>query len=167
MKFYRIERVSDNIKKEFFPCIPKKLLPVIEDSTTPRVCVSSSINGCLGSVPWGGCNLESFIKDGNQIIRVYEFKEEDIDKNNIVNPDFLYKNDLVRDALVHDEYWIVNQKIKPYRIYNIKIELMNIFWRETFSFQDLMKINKGDICVEDVDVFTSYEVDIKYKIIND
>ena len=115
---------------------------------------------------WGGYNIESFLEDNNYILRVYEFEENDTDKYNLITPNYLYEKDLVRDAVIHDEYWILNQNLKPSKIYNIEIEAVQILWRETFSFQDLMKIQEDSSFIEETDVFMSYEIKSKYKIIS-
>ena len=165
MKLYRVEKTSEDIKKEFFPKVPQNILDGAEDNITPRICVSSSIDGCLGSVPWGGRNVEYILKENDCILRVYEFDSNDINKNNIIGPDYLYENDLVRDAFIHDEFWIVNQNIKPSKTYDIKVDEIKVFWRETFSFQDYIKISKDESYIEFADVFMSYEVKCNYLIV--
>lgn len=159
MKLYRVEKINENIKEEFSPMIPKNVLSGgIEDSTIPRICVSNTIEGCLGSVTWGGYNIETYLEDNKNTIRVYEFKLSDINKNNLITPEYLYEKDLVRDAVIHDEYWIINQKIIPSKVYNLKINSISIFGREVFSYDENEKIKNDISYMDKADVFMAYEI---------
>lgn len=118
MKFYRVDLCKKEIIKLFEPRIPKYVLED-ENKDISRVCVTSTIEGALGSVPWGGRHMLN--KGENMIFRIYEFDLCEIDEKFIVTPDTLVKKGYVPDALCYDEYWVLTS-IKPSKVYNITIE---------------------------------------------
>lgn len=56
MKLYHVDLCRKEIINLFNPRIPSHTLDD-ENTDIPRICVSSSIEGALGSVPWGGRNM--------------------------------------------------------------------------------------------------------------
>lgn len=117
---YHVSLKSWEIIDEFIPRIPKSRCELTgEDDNIPRISLSSSIEGCLTGVPWGGFELLNNppLKNSKMItvMRVYEFEEINIDRKNIIKPDVV-KN-YVADAKISGEYWVVNQSINPSRSY--------------------------------------------------
>lgn len=119
-KLYHISSKCDIIEK-FIPRIPEDRA-FKENASTPRISLSSTIEGCLTAVPWGG-SLLSDIFWGNKsyLVRVYEFDLDNLDLNNLFPPQYLYSNDLVVDSKVTNEYWYL-KPIKPDRSYLIELE---------------------------------------------
>ena len=129
-----------------------------EDNTTPRICLSSSISGCISAVPWGGLDFESiFIETSNGYrsypIKVYEFDTEDIHEGNLITPNELYEQDLVRDALINEEYWVINQNLTPRKIYFIGVDNFEETVHDCISYDNLSKINE----------FESQNIDYDYE----
>ena len=125
MLLYHLSLEVDNIIKLFSPQIPNEIFALEdgEDLTIPRICVSKSIEGCCSAAPWGGYGFENEFEDSNEImIRVYEFDSCDIEEQNLITSKELYEKDLVRDSNYTEEYWIINQSIKPKKSYLINIK---------------------------------------------
>ena len=118
-----------------------------EDNIIPRICLSSSISGCISAVPWGGLDFEStFIETSKGYrsypIKVYEFDTEDIHEGNLITPKELYEKDWVRDALINDEYWIINQNLKPRKTYFIGVADYEEIPHDCISYENLSKVNE-------------------------
>lgn len=71
-----------------YPKIPKNRMPG-EDETTPRICVSKSINGCLSGVQ----NYEK-----NDIVNIYKCESD-----NVMQPSL----EQLPDSLFSGEEWIL------------------------------------------------------------
>lgn len=122
--FYHVSLDTSDIVEEFSPRIPTEQSRIEgEDRTVPRICVARNIEDCLTGFPEGGYRLE-----GNcpMLIRVYEFEEESIPQENIVRAPELFLKNIVPDAWITGEHWIVNQSIKPKRQYLIEIKEVEI-----------------------------------------
>jgi len=119
MKLYYIEQThSEEPLSVFKPRIPENRMSG-ENATTPRICLSSSLEGCLSATPWGGHNLPT--KGKSEIFRVYEFDTNDILEGNLILPYDLFSQNLVPDALVTEEHWVINQNLSPRNTYEILI----------------------------------------------
>lgn len=97
MKLYRVSfDLSQPLERTFIPLIPDSA-GYMEDKTIKRVCLSSSIEGCLQAIPRNKIDISV----GTEII-VYE---AEIDENDydLVYPDEI--RDYVPDALENDEFW--------------------------------------------------------------
>ena len=135
----------------FYPRIPKNRADD-EDSCIPRICLSSSLSGCISAVPWGGKDFETMIplvysykENESCVIKVSVFDINDIDKNNILTPEYLYQKDYVRDAKINSEYWVINQNLKPIREHYIQV--LNYFEEvvDSISYENMLLINSdGD-----------------------
>lgn len=91
-----------------------------EDFTTPRICFSDSIEGCLGSIPDGGRGLREYINrwPQNKSFLVFILDSKTISDGKLVYPDQLHE--LVPDASVHNEYWVTESiQLKPSFIIDI------------------------------------------------
>lgn len=146
MILYRMELLEGEEIKEFEPRIPKSILKG-EDEETKRICLSNSLDGCLTSAPWGGVNFEDL--STNTIFRVYEFDSNDVEEGNLIYPDELYRKDLVIDAEITGEHWVINQTLKPKKVYYIKIDNFEEEGKCLISYQDLLKENDEDFDMED------------------
>lgn len=105
-KYYHI---STNLEHngDFTPSIPQ-LRMVDEDSTTPRICVSKSIEGALSSIPNGGSLLYELLESTFGFIKVFEFDldELNIPAKDIIDSNTLFEENLVEDANHTEEVWI-------------------------------------------------------------
>lgn len=146
MVLYRMELLEGEAIKEFVPCIPKSIL-YGEDEETKRICLSNSLDGCLTSAPWGGVQFEDL--SINTIFRVYEFDTNDIQEGNLIYPEELYRKDLVVDAEITGEHWVVNQSLKPTKVYYIKIDSYHEEGECLLSYEDSLKADDEDFDVED------------------
>lgn len=100
--------------------IPDKKLKG-EDNTIPRVCFSSSIEGCLSSMPTGGSGLEAHMDDSNNIYKIFRI---DTDKYGVkyMAPEELIMKEFVMDAEVTGEYWILDSfQVKEDDMYYIHL----------------------------------------------
>lgn len=108
--------VSTNIHHDgtFIPRIPQNRHED-ENDTIPRVCVSSTIEGCFTAMPNGGYSLDMLNISTSGLYLIFRI---DTDKlgilpDNIYTSDVLYQRDLVRDADLSDEHWITSSFIVP------------------------------------------------------
>lgn len=126
----------------FSPRIPMEIMKG-EDTSIKRICTSTTLEGCLGSAPWGGSLLLNL--NENVIFKVYKFDINDIEEGNLITAKELYEKALVDDALLYNEHWIVNQDIKPCEVFYIKIDsivdsinpLIPHKWLEDYKNADL------------------------------
>lgn len=124
LMFYHVSLDTSDIVEEFTPRIPTEQSRIEgEDRTVPRICVAKTIEDCLTGFPEGGYRLE-----GNcpMLIRVYEFDEKDIQQENVVRAPELFLQNIVPDAWITGEHWIVNQSVKPKQHYLIEIREVEI-----------------------------------------
>jgi len=152
MKLFHVSLNLD-IQKEFIPRIPSENIMVeTEDRTTPRICFSKTIRGCLTAVPWGGNSIEDIFFDNyvSQLIRVYEFDSKDVAKENLIKSKKLYQTDKVRDAEISGEVWVINQNIKPKKTYLIQITDYSEGCADDISYEDLKNFNEEDDDLEDI-----------------
>lgn len=150
-----------------------------EDFTIPRISTSATIEGCLSAVPWGGLQFEEiFSESGSPAIKVLEYDVDDVGYDNIMPSDYLYQQDLVRDAFETEEFWITKE-LEPSRSYYIVVDSYNEDIADYYSYSDFIDYCEGKIeaedmiqggftTIEDVEVTTfdtwfdcEYEVDIR------
>lgn len=148
MKLYNVCLPEDLNVSIFTPRIPDYRARN-EDNIIPRICLSSSLSGCVSAVVWGGANFDNMIIDlgletKSYPIKVYEFNSSDIEDGNLVHPEELYEKDLVRDAIVNQEYWVVNQDLKPKKVYYISIKDFIEEVHDDISFKNLQEIDRLD-----------------------
>lgn len=134
-KLYHVS-FSCDIIETFQPRVPLHRCKD-EDGATERICLSDSIEGCLTASPDGGGSLCSILwEGGSSLIRVYEFDINNIDSKNIVPPEYLYQKDLVRDAIVTREHWVVNQDLVPSETYLIKLHDYDEGYPDNISYEN-------------------------------
>lgn len=110
MKLYRLipyeKAVPDNLAgKPARPVVPEHRLTG-ENETIPRICVSSSLDGCLTSI--GGLNIVSALDTAVSCARfsIMTFDGKRLDKKHLMYPVQLCRLDYVYDAIYTDEFWI-------------------------------------------------------------
>jgi hypothetical protein len=168
-KFYHISLDVENIIEEFSPQVPTMRYQE-EDGTKPRISLSTSIEGCLSGVPWGGRKLESVstsifeMTDGEVfcVFRVYEFDRKKIDSKNLILTNKLLNEGLVMDANNSDECWVVNQTIKPIKSYIAVLKSYDEANTDIFSREYYLLEDEED---DDVD-FEEYMIGCATKIVN-
>lgn len=176
MKLYHVCLAELAQGDTFYPRVPENRA-VGEVSTTPRICLSDSISGCVSAVPWGGLQFDEMMisipyATESYPIKVYEFDSEDIEEGNLICPSTLYKEGLVPDAEINQEYWVVNQNLKPRKSYFISITEFIEESEDDISYEDRLEMDRLDSLNEDYDVedyingcFSKIIVD-DYKILN-
>ena len=134
-KFYHISYETNNTIECFVPRIPNdKMLG--ENDTIKRVCVSDDLQKCFNAISWQD-DLEN---EEIEIVRVYEFNlDNDAD---ILDNEYLYKNGLVDDSMITNEYWILKE-IKPSKVYDIKISCCAF---EPIGIIPYNMLDKDDFC---------------------
>ena len=110
MKLYRLipydKAAPEDLEgKPARPVIPENRL-TDENETIPRICVSSSLDGCLTSI--GGLHIVSALDTGVSCVRfsVMTFDGEAVGKRHLVPSVRLYRLGYVWDAIDTDEFWI-------------------------------------------------------------
>lgn len=164
-ELYHVELAEDsNEIKEFVPRGPSRIYEH-EDGIIERICVSKTLNGCFGSAPWGGCNFEMLSEE--QVFRVYEFNLGDIKEGNLIIDDYLYEKDLVRDAKIYEEYWVINQSIKPKNVFYMKVDKYHSESEDVLSYKELKQIEQDDKLLDElIDKCCTKVQIINYSIIN-
>ncbi|MEG7882651.1 hypothetical protein [Bacillus paranthracis] len=148
MKVYHVS--LDNKKTNVFaPRVPKEEMRLAEeDSTSARFCVSTTIEGCLSAVPWGG---ESLSLHDNKVVTVYEFDTNDlVNQENLIAPSTLYQKGFVPDAMYTNEYWIVNESIQPKNVFYIAIDSYEEIVVPDVSYEDSLVLETGLVTLDEV-----------------
>lgn len=145
MKLYHVSLDTEE-RYVFTPKLPN-IPQMDEEMITPRICLSDSIEGCLSAVAWGGLDFEDLFDEDywSAPIMVYEFEEEPT-----VGPEYLYENDLVRDAELTQEYWVTGRKIVPTNSYLIRVSGYEMEVHDNVSYEDLLEVASGEVDYEDV-----------------
>ncbi len=146
MKMYHVNvDIFKNIKV-FIPRVPKSRMKN-EDSITPRVCISNSIENCLSGLTYMSKYWKFITNDLEtnfslldevclRVLKVYEFEVED----SIITPEELNAKDLVPDASTTNEYWSLKE-IVPTNSYLIGINDI---------YEDNFRISKLDYDIIDI-----------------
>ena len=106
--------VDFNHNGEFIKRIPPMKLEG-ENNTIKRVCVASTIEGCVSSMPGGGESLGNLNYDTRGYYLIFRIDTEKlkIDSKNIISPEELYEKGYVADAKIHNEFWITESFTVP------------------------------------------------------
>lgn len=106
MKLFHIS--TDLTFKEYFiPRIPISR-SLNENDTIPRICFSTSIEGCLTSMPDGGIKFKDLYKKQSGCFRLYEIDLDELSTDSYKTAKELWKSGLVEDADDCGEYWILS-----------------------------------------------------------
>ena len=139
-----------------------------EDNSTPRICVSKTIGGCLTSIPKPVYELGLFLNDvlyeeqycdpsiathpiidysDIPVLKLFkiDIQKLDIDNRSIINTKELYKTDKVRDSYWTNEHWITEGfKIPEEDINYIKIKDWHESIKDIIPADILYESIKGD-----------------------
>lgn len=99
IKLYHVSFDVTTDTLEFIPRVPLNK-SLSEDSTTPRICFSDSIDGCFRSIG----DVVDKLDGTGYLVTIYEFVV-DIDNSNLVSWETLYNKGIVGDAEYTHEYW--------------------------------------------------------------
>lgn len=112
----------------FEPRIPDDRLEG-EDDSTPRVCTSTTIEGCFSSMPGGGMGLENHIHDTHSIYKIYKIDTEKY-KLRYMSSTELVCEELVMDAETTGEYWILDEfRMNPNDVFYIHLT----YWQKKYE----------------------------------
>jgi hypothetical protein len=113
MILYHISTELDH-DGNFYPRIPESIRPG-EDEKFPRICVSSSVEGCFSAIPNGSIDLDylNYENGGYYKLFTIDTKKLKIWPHEIIKPDYLYEKELVEDAQITDEHWILKEFSVP------------------------------------------------------
>lgn len=164
MKLYHISKEIEKIHDVFIPRVPSDIMHM-ENEVIPRVCLSSTIEGCLGAVPWGGINLDELGRRSltenvtydeleitpwdkptsdydNIYFRVYEF---DIDENdsNLMTPEEIWEAGYVDDAVAHREFWY-QDSCNPTDTYVVALVYYSEGVVDLLSYEDQLRLDAGE-----------------------
>lgn len=110
----RLYHVSYDRISRFELRVPRNRLPD-EDDTTPRICLSDSVERCINAKPSHGQSLYQAKCHGLRVaLYVYEFDTNDIPSDALIAPDELVDHYHVADAKFNHEYWLLDADI-PYK----------------------------------------------------
>lgn len=97
MRLYHVTTdVTSSVVKTFYPRVSQSASD-IEDKTTGRVCLSTSIEKCIQSA-------YGYLQPG-AVIRVYQYDLRKYDVLHIIPPYVLWKTGMVFDAMYNEEVW--------------------------------------------------------------
>lgn len=176
MKLYHVCLPEESEGDLFYPRVPENRA-VGEVSGNPRICLSDNISGCVSAVPWGGLQFDEMMiniphSTESYPIKVYEFDSEDIEEGNLIHPSTLYKESLVPDAEINQEYWVINQNLKPRNSYFITITEFIEESEDDISYEDRLEMDRLDSLNESYDCedyingcFSKIIVD-EYRVLN-
>lgn len=115
IKLYHVSLVVTTDTLEFIPRVPASKSPS-EDSTTPRICFSDSIEGCFRSIG----DVVDKLGSTDYLVTIYEFVV-DFDNPNLISWETLYNKGIVGDAEYTHEYWYT----KPITLTGKRYEIMD------------------------------------------
>lgn len=98
MLFYHVCYGHADIPKLFIPRVPKSVGST-EDTTYPRICVADTIDHAFSAL----CDLPYTTYD-KKPVTIYTI---DLPQEQLIQPDYLFENNLVQDCLYTREHWIL------------------------------------------------------------
>lgn len=123
-KLYHISEDYDKHIELFVPDIPESAC-LSEDYKTKRICTSSSLEGCLKGHPntwydmveypnkeytypeWVMDKMAVLLDYGEITGHLYKVYEFNVDDKHIVFSETLFQENLVPDAIISEEHWIL------------------------------------------------------------
>lgn len=108
----------------FIPKIPETCAKW-ENKDIKRICFSTSIEKCLIATQ----SLDIF---SHQILNVYKFEVDENDKN-LKDPNYVYREGYVKDALGNEEYWY----LKPIELSCESFILKDIDYENFVEFKNI------------------------------
>jgi hypothetical protein len=135
MKLFHISLDTDNLEKNFIPCVPS-CAGLGEDEETPRICFAPSIEQCIQATHPQDYRV-------GQYFTVFELI---VDENDpcLYYPEELYNKGLVPDALETQEFWLTKPVFLRGNVFKIKkIESERLFAWSCIYLDDLSCIIKS------------------------
>ena len=116
-----MEKVFYHISKDLImgqdlePRRPRFIMDRLENGEIERLCVSSTVEGCLTSIPGGGSFLDETLWRLHNCVKLFKIDTDKIGYNPkfIVTSDTLYRDELVWDADITKEHWLMNPVTLP------------------------------------------------------
>lgn len=165
MTLFHVSLEDEKIEK-FVPRVPE-IRAFLEDGEIPRICLSTSIDGCLSAVSWGGCKLHNVVESSAKI-RVYEFNDEDIINGNLIGSIELYQSGKVVDADETGEVWVINQELIPCKSYLIEIVDYEADQEDIISYENLKHCDETGESIEDfIETTVVIISEVEYKVIEE
>lgn len=170
IKLYHVAIGKHDLVRKFYPRVPESANPQ-EDTITPRICLSESLEGCLSAI-----GHPFYYPGTHELITVWE---HDVNLDDGITPEFLYDNGLVMDALRTREWWLLrpvtltgrymhltNFETTPYRIpdESKREELIKYIRCNALNFDDsdmelLQKSNMHEILYKVLANWYRYKID--------
>ena len=120
-----------------------------EDSTTARICVSDSIEGCLTSTPFGSHYLDENLIENSDLIKIFVIDTAKLGllPSDIITPCELYEKGKVDDALLTNEHWILKNFTVPKEDHLVVTVtgFDDTDWQYRFSHSEKAILDKLDI----------------------
>lgn len=138
---YYIDVSSQPIVEEFIPRIPQSRM-LGEDDKIPRICLSKTLEGCCSASPELEGLFPRHASCPDEVFRLYVFDENEIQEENLIDSEYLWKNSLVQDAYITKEVWIKNQNLKPKEIKYFSINELKIKRVAMLSFEEFKEYEK-------------------------
>lgn len=152
------------------PRVPEHRLPC-EDSVTPRICCSTSVEGCIMAKPDGLDYLLMCREIGLPcVLYVYNFDVEEWEwDKTIVTPHTLEQKYGVLDAVWNQEHWLLEDR--PYEKTVCKVvdfdcfygELKRVWTSHILSSSDFFLVNVCRRCSEKTGSYTTPEQLVQIK----
>ncbi len=144
--YYHLSMKYYGEKIKLIPRVPQVNIKSLEDGHIPRICVSTSIDGCILGSPYVFVRADKAKKFRHEGFRsrvavgyVYAIKQNKISPNHIISNKEIVKRRLVFDADVTDETWIT----KPIDMNYIgKIKIHNNKNSKSIKFKPLITTKK-------------------------
>lgn len=103
--------VSTNLSHDgkFEPRVPSCRYTALEDDKTPRICVGDSLEDCLTAMPGGSECIGELYRDTRGYFLLFKIDTEKlgISEEDIVPTETLYQKNIVPDADITNESWIL------------------------------------------------------------
>lgn len=120
-----------------------------EDSVTPRICVSDSIEGCLTASAFGAHYLGESLMETDDLMKVFVIDTEKLGltSSDVILPEELYQSGKVDDANLTNEHWILQSIVVPEEDQMVvKVTGFNDSdWKPFFSFKEQQVMDSLDI----------------------
>lgn len=120
MKLYHVTSdVHSSIVKTFCPIVPGSISE-LEDSQTPRVCLSTDIAHCIQAI-----SAVDMLEKG-RLIRVYTYDMNKYEWKDFLPPYYLWKSGKVFDAMYNNEVWclkVIPMDSQVYCIHDFDCEM--------------------------------------------
>lgn len=137
--------LEEPLQKEFVPRIPGNSVNE-ENQTTPRVCLSDSIQGCIRAI-------NGYPRTDSGYVDIIVWKHEFDETKDLYNWEYLYSNYLVPDAAVTHEHWYTKKIVMDGAIYRVS----DIEYKTLYSFHPKYKKDIIQILSEYTDDLNIFE----------